>query len=57
MPIPTPNKGEPQRYFIARCMGNAVMKKDYADNKQRLAVCYGNWRKARGGKPPPPAKT
>lgn len=41
MPIPKPDKDEDQQKFVARCMGDEVMKKDYPDNKQRIAVCLG----------------
>jgi hypothetical protein len=45
MPIPKPGKGEQQSAFISRCMGNAVMVKEYPDGKQRAAVCHSQWRK------------
>lgn len=51
-PIPSPGKDEDQDKFTARCMSDDVMKKEYSDNKQRLAICFGSFRKARGGKPP-----
>lgn len=41
MPIPKPNKDENSQKFVARCMGDETMKKDYPDNKQRIAVCLG----------------
>lgn len=41
MPIPKPNDNEKSKDFVARCMGNDVMKKDYPDEKQRVAVCLG----------------
>ena len=53
MPIPKPRKGETEDKFIGRCMGNDTIKSDYPENKQRLAVCYGSWRKVHGGKKPP----
>lgn len=37
--MPSPNKGEKSDDFLARCMGDAVMNKDYPDNAQRYAVC------------------
>jgi len=37
-------------------MANPVMKKDYSDTKQRLAVCYSSWREMHGGKAPKPKK-
>jgi hypothetical protein len=45
MPIPQPNKNENEKDFIARCMSDDVMKKDYKDNKQRLAICYSQIKK------------
>jgi len=53
MPIPSPRKGEKEGDFIGRCMGDGIMKTDYKDQKQRLAVCYGSWREVHGGKAPP----
>lgn len=47
MPIPTPKKGEDQKKFISRCMGDSVMNEDYKDNKQRAAVCYSQWRESK----------
>jgi hypothetical protein len=39
MPIPSRKPNEDKNIFVARCMGNASMKKDYPDSKQRIAVC------------------
>ena len=47
MPLPSPKGKEKQSDFIGRCMGSAVMKKEYEDKDQRLAVCYSQWRKAK----------
>lgn len=44
MPLPKPNAGESQDDFISRCMGNETMKDDFADNDQRLAVCFQRWK-------------
>lgn len=44
MPLPKPNDGETQDDFIARCMGAQVMKDDFPDNDQRLAVCFKQWK-------------
>jgi hypothetical protein len=49
MPIPKPEKNEDNQKFVARCMGNETMKKDYPDNKQRIAICLGQTkRKSKG---------
>jgi len=45
MPIPTPNKGETKEEFISRFMSNEFIKKEYPDNKQRLAIAYYQWKK------------
>jgi hypothetical protein len=45
MPIPSRNKDEDRQKFIARCMGDEVMKKDYTDTKQRIAICLGQIKK------------
>ena len=41
MPIPKPNSDEKSNDFVARCMGNEKMQKEYPDAKQRIAVCLG----------------
>lgn len=41
MPIPSRRKDEPKDSFVSRCMSNEVMKKDYPDEKQRVAICIG----------------
>jgi hypothetical protein len=41
MPIPNKHKDEDSQKFVARCMGDEVMKKEYPDAKQRVAICLG----------------
>lgn len=48
MPIPKPNTNEDNDKFVSRCMGDKVMKKDYPDNKQRVAICLGQTKKSKG---------
>lgn len=49
MPIPKPEKNENKQKFVARCMGNETMKKEYPDNQQRIAICLGQTkRKSKG---------
>ncbi len=49
MPIPTPTDEETKQAFTDRCMSNDVMKREYSDTDQRLAVCSTQWdRKAHG---------
>jgi len=45
MPIPKPNKGESKKDFTSRCMGNAVMVKEFSEVEQRMAVCSSQWKK------------
>lgn len=45
MPLPTPNKGEKQDKFLGRCMSNEAMKKEFPNGKQRLGVCFSQFRK------------
>ena len=40
MPLPTPRKNEKNSEFMTRCMSNLSTKKEFADPKQRAAVCY-----------------
>ncbi len=49
MPIPTRNKGEKKKAFIARCMGNEVMLKEYPKQEQRAAICYSQSKKTKRG--------
>lgn len=43
--MPKPNKGESEKDFIARFMSSEEAKKDFPDEKQRLAVAYSEWKK------------
>lgn len=45
MPMPKPGKKETQEEFVARFMGDEVMKKDYKDQKQRYAVAMTQWKR------------
>lgn len=47
MPIPSRNEDEDRQKFISRCMGDEVMKKDYKDTKQRIAICIGQSKKSK----------
>ena len=39
MPIPKKKKGESNNDFISRCMSSEVMKSEFPNEEQRLAVC------------------
>lgn len=45
MPLPTPNSGESRQTFVSRCMGDAAMRSEYPDQKQRAAVAYSQFRR------------
>lgn len=47
MPIPKPESNEDKQKFVARCMGNETMKKEYPDSKQRVAICLGQTKKSK----------
>lgn len=47
MPIPQPNNNEDKEKFVARCMGDEIMKKDYPENQQRIAICLGQTKKSK----------
>lgn len=53
MPLPMPNKGEEQPEFMTRCMGHEVMHKEFPEQKQRVAVCMAQWRRAHKMSKPP----
>ena len=46
MPIPKPEDSEKSKNFVARCMGDETMKKEYPDNSQRVAICLGQTKKS-----------
>lgn len=47
MPLPSPKRNESQQKFVSRCMGNPQVKKDFADQKQRSAVCFSRFRRSK----------
>ncbi len=47
MPLPKPAKGEKSSAFISRCMADETARKDFPDQKQRVAVCNSQLRKTR----------
>jgi len=48
MPLPKPKDDEGQPAFVSRCMGDTTMKTEYPEQKQRLAICFSQFKK--GGK-------
>lgn len=47
MPLPSPKGKTSQEKFISSCMANPTMNKEYPDQKQRAAVCYSQWKRAK----------
>jgi hypothetical protein len=45
MPIPQKEPNEDKKKFVSRCMSSEVMKKDYPDTAQRVAICIGQTKK------------
>lgn len=41
--MPSPNKNEKQKEYIARCMSSEEAKRDFPDSKQRVAFCHSKW--------------
>jgi HK97 family phage prohead protease len=54
MPLPQPHSDESQDDFISRCMSELTEAEEGADQKQRLAMCFSQWRE-RSAAPPPDA--
>lgn len=44
MPVPEKKPNEDNQKFVARCMGNETMKKEFPNTKQRVAICLGQTR-------------
>ena len=44
MPLPSKRKDEKQNEIMSRCMSDDVMKKEFRDNKQRVAVCINQYQ-------------
>jgi len=47
MPLPSPKGKEKRADFVSRCIGDNTTTKDFPDQKQRIAVCYSQWDKAK----------
>jgi len=42
--MPSVNKGESQKDYVSRCMGDSGMLKEAPDQKQRAAICYSLYK-------------
>lgn len=45
MPLPKPRKNETHDEFIERCISDDVMKKEFPDRNQRIAICEVQWKR------------
>lgn len=45
MPLAKPHKGQNKKAFIAECAGDTNTRKEFPDQKQRLAYCYSAWER------------
>jgi signal peptide peptidase SppA len=43
--MPSPHKGEKEKEFISRCMGDSEANKTFPDQAQRAAFCYSQWER------------
>jgi len=39
MPLPEPTSNEDREQFVERCIQNSIIKKEFNNNEQRIAVC------------------
>lgn len=47
MPLPTPHKDQEQQDFINSCLSSEMMRREYPDQRQRAAVCFSQYRRAK----------
>jgi len=45
MPLPNPRKGQDENAFMSKCMGDESIKKEFPNQKQRVAVCLSQFRR------------
>jgi hypothetical protein len=50
MPLPKPKPTESQSEFVARCVSDPVMEREFPNMDQRLVICYVQF-KTKNGKP------
>jgi hypothetical protein len=44
MPLPKPKPNESQRDFVARCITDPVMEREFPREDQRVVVCYVQYK-------------
>ena len=50
MPLPTKQPNEEKNKFTNRCMSDDMMKKEFPDSKQRVAVCLNQYKSLKKSK-------
>lgn len=45
IPLPKPKPNEKKKDFIERCVTSDIMRKEYPNVKQRVAVCHSIWKR------------
>ena len=48
MPLPSPKGTQDKASFVSSCMCNSMINDEYPNDKQRAAVCYSQWKRAKG---------
>lgn len=48
MPLPSPDDKKDKGGFISKCMGDPEMRSEFPNEKQRLAVCHSQHKRAKG---------
>lgn len=46
MPLPAPRDGQSEKDFISSCMSSDVIQNEFDTQKQRIAVCYSQWKRS-----------
>ncbi len=44
MPLPSKQNKEGKSQFMSRCLSDSIMKKEFPDMKQRIAVCLSKFK-------------
>jgi hypothetical protein len=47
MPLPIPKNKEKRSDFIGRCVSEVAKDPKFKDNKQRVAICYTQFKEAK----------
>jgi len=45
MPLPSPTNKQNKQKFVGSCISKLSHAKEFNDQKQRIAVCYSQWKR------------